>query len=261
MIVTHFKPDFDCIVATWVLKRFCGKQNDSIKFIRFGEPIPKRYENAIFVDIGGGEFDHHSRSDFVSSAYLILEKYNLKNDCVLNELADIARRIDHGIYDSRTHGILNLISIISGLNILYPNDPTRVIDIAFHCLDAVYERESKIINFDEELEKGIKFQTKWGKGVGIETKSLRIREYCYKKGYKIFVYLNPENQYRGYSAKEGCGADFSELYKILKKLEPDAEWHLHFTKDLLICGSDKAINKIMSKLNLEELINLIKIHE
>ena len=261
MIVTHVTPDFDCIVATWLLKRFCGRENNDIKFMKFGEPIPPKYKNAVVVDIGKGEYDHHHRKNFVSSATLILEKFNLQNDPILKQLANIARRIDHGISDERTKGLLNLINIIDGLNKLYPNNPLKVMEIAFYCLDAIYEQGSKMIHFDEEFQKGIKFRTKWGHGIGIETHNREVREYCHKKGYVVFVYVDPVTQYRGFLAPGAKGVDFSAIYKKVKALEPDSEWYLHFSKDLLICGSDKAANYKLSKLKLDELINLVKLNE
>lgn len=261
MIVTHANPDFDCIVGTWLLKRFCGIADDNIEFIKFGEPIPQEYEDAVFVDIGKAEFDHHHRSDFVSSATLILQKFNLQNDPVLNQLADIARRIDHGLSDERTRGPLNLVNIIAGLNKLYPDDPLRVMRICFNCLDAIYEQSSQSIHFEEEFQKGIKFRTKWGAGIGIETHNKEVRGYCHRKGYVVFVYLDPVTQYRGFAAPGGGGVDFSDVYKKVKALEPDAEWYLHFSKDLLICGSDKASNYKLSKLKLDELVHLVESDE
>ena len=261
MIVTHANPDFDCIVATWLLKRFCGMEDTEIRFIKFGEPVHQEYKGAVFVDIGKGEYDHHHRKDFVSSAILVLEKFNLQNDPVLKQLADIARNIDHGLPDERIKGSINLVNVITGLNILYPDDPARVMIVAFDCLDAIYKQSSKSIHFGEELQKGIKFLTKWGPGIGIETHNREVRGYCHRRGYVVFVYVDPVTQYRGFAAPGGKGVDLSEVYEKIKTLEPDSDWYLHFSKDLLICGSDKATNYKLSKLELDELIDLVKINE
>lgn len=261
MIVTHASPDFDCIVATWLLKRFCGMEDAEIKFMRFEESIPQEYKDAVFVDIGKGEYDHHHRKDFVSSATLILEKFNLQKDHVLKQLADIARKIDHGLPDERTKGFLNFASIIAGLNKLYPDDPLKVTTIAFDCLDAIYKQISQLVHFKEEFQKGIKFRTKWGAGIGIETHNREVRRYCHRKGYVVFVYVDLVTQYRGLVAPGGKGIDFSNIYEKVRALEPEAEWYLHFSKDLLICGSDKAANYKLSKLELNELINLVKSDE
>ena len=258
MIVTHATPDFDCIVAIWLLKRFCGMEDAEIKFIKFGEPISPDFKDAILVDIGKGEYDHHQRKDFVSSATIVLDKFNLQNDPILNQLSDIARNIDHGFSDERTKGVLNLVNIIHGLNKIYPYDPQKLISIIFECLDAVYRQISISFHFEEDFEKGIKFQTKWGPGIGIETHNREVRGYCHRKGYVVFVYVDPITKYRGFAAPGGKAVDFSEIYEKVKKLEPNAEWYLHFSKDLLICGSDKAANYNLSELTLAELIQIIK---
>jgi len=261
MIVTHANPDFDCIVSTWLLKRFCGMEDAEIKFIKFGESIPPKYKDVVFVDIGNGEYDHHHRKDFVSSSTLILEQFKLQIDPVLKQLADIARKIDHGLPDERTKGFLSLVNTVAGLNKLYPDDPLKVMRIAFDCLDAIYKQGTQSIHFEEEFQKGIKFHTKWGPGIGIETHNREIRGYCYRKGYVVFVYVDPVTQYRGFAAPGGKSVDFSNVYEKVKAREPEAEWYLHFSKDLLICGSDKAVNYKLSKLKLNELINLVKIDE
>lgn len=261
MIVTHANPDFDCIVATWLLKRFCNMENAEINFVKFEESISSKYKNAFLVDIGKGEFDHHQREDFVSAATLVLEKFNLQNDLVLKQLADIARKIDHGLPNGRTKGALNLVNIITGLNKLYPNEPLKVTLIAFDCLDAVYKQSSQAIHFEEEFRNGVKFLTKWGRGIGIETHNREVRGYCHRKGYLVFVYVDPVTQYRGFAAPGGRNIDFSSVYEKVVALEPDAEWYLHFSKDLLICGSDKAANYKLSKLKLEQLIDLVKLDE
>jgi hypothetical protein len=261
MIVTHANPDFDCMVATWLLKRFCGMEDAEIKFIKFEESIPPKYRCAVFVDIAKGEYDHHHRKDFVSSAILVLEKFNLQNDPVLKQLADIARKIDHGLPDQRTKGLLNLVNIIAGLNKLYPDDPLKVMIITFDCLDAIYKQSSVSIHFEEEFQKGVKFRTKWGLGIGIETHNREVRGYCHRKGYVVFVYVDPVTQYKGFAAPGGKGVDFSNVYEKVRALEPEAEWYLHFSKDLLICGSDKAANYKLSNLKLDELIKLVRLDE
>lgn len=261
MIVTHVSPDLDCIVATWLLKRFCGMEDAEIKFMKFEESVPPEYKGAIFVDIGKGEYDHHHRKDFVSSATLVLNKFNLQNDSALKQLADVARRVDHGHPDERTKGFLNLVNIIAGLNKLYPDNSLKVMTIAFDCLDAIYKQTSQSVYFEQEFQKGVKFQTKWGPGIGIETHNREVRGYCHRKGYVVFIYVDPVTQYRGLVAPGGKSVDFSNVYEKVRVLEPDAEWYLHFSKDLLICGSDKAANYKLSELKLDELISLVKSDE
>jgi hypothetical protein len=261
MIVTHSNPDFDCIVATWLLKRFCGMKRHTIQFVRFEDSITTKYKNAICVDIGNGEYDHHHRNDFVSSATLVLEKFNLQNDPALKTLAYTARRIDHGLLGEDTGGPFSLIDIISGLNKIYPKDPLIVMNIAFECLDAIYKQSSQSVRFEEDSKEGIQFNTRWGLGIGVETHNRGVRGYCHKQGYIVFVYVDPVTQYRGFAAPGGRGVDFSDVYAKVKSLEPDAEWYLHFSKDLLICGSDKAANYKLSKLELNDLIGLVKADE
>ena len=258
MIVTHINPDLDCILATWFLKKFGGMKESPVEFIKFENSIPNHLKGATFVDIGKGELDHHHRDDFVSAAILVLEKLHLTDNNILYSLADIARKIDHGLFDDQSQGLLNLVNIISGLNKKYPKNPNKVMEICFECLDSIYLQEQEKIHFEEELRKATIFNTIWGKGIAVVTKNRSIRFYCHMKGYVVFVYVDPIKKYRGFVALGGKGVDFSSIFKKLKEKEPQAEWYLHFTKDLLICGSDKAANRYLSKLTLQEMVQLIE---
>ncbi|MAG11316.1 MAG: hypothetical protein CMI52_00715, partial [Parcubacteria group bacterium] len=51
--------------------------------------------------------------------------------------------------------------------------------------------------------------------------------------------------------------NLTQAYKKASKLEPEAEWYLHHSKRMLICGSDVAENKKLSKMSLEKLISLL----
>lgn len=258
MIVTHASPDLDCIVATWLLKRFCGMAAHEIVFKKFGEPLPQSRPCVLAVDIGKGELDHHHREDFVSSATLVLEKFGLQKDPVLSELADITRHIDHGLPDDRAGGILNLTKVIAGLNKLHPDDPMKVMTVVLSCVDAIYEEARHWIAVEKEFNKGIQFCTKWGPGIGIETENRKVRGYCHKKGFVVFAYIDPATGYRGLAGQGGTGIDFTEAYGKVRAVEPEAEWYLHFTKDLLICGSDKALNANVSSLTLGQLVSLVR---
>ncbi len=44
----------------------------------------------------------------------------------------------------------------------------------------------------------------------------------------------------------------------MKKIEPQAEWYLHHSKKMLICGSDVAANVYLSKVRIRDLVALIE---
>ena len=63
--------------------------------------------------------------------------------------------------------------------------------------------------------------------------------------------------FRGYKARSQNGVDFSSLFDRISMLEPEADWFLHSSKELLLCGSPKAPDRRLSKLALQRLVELI----
>ena len=127
IIITHKRPDFDAILATWLLYRFGGYDGAAIKFFSFGHRIPQKYDNAVCVDIGGGQFDHHQRSDLVSASMLVLKSLNLHNNPALHHLAEISVFVDHGLFDRIDKRFLGIINLIDAFNNLYPNTNKAII--------------------------------------------------------------------------------------------------------------------------------------
>ncbi len=258
-IITHKRPDFDSIFAVWLLLRFGGYGGAKIKFFSFGDKIPQKYDNAVCVDIGDGEFDHHQRSDLVSASMLVLKSLNLHNNPALHQFAEISVYVDHGLFDRIDKRFLGIIDLIDALNNQYPKRPLKVVKIMFECLDALYHYEDLKIRAEGEFAQAKPFLTKWGKGIAISTTNRLVRSLCHKRNIPIYIYEDPKKGYKGIVAQGGENIDFTDAYDNLKAVEPEAEWYLHFTKDLLICGSDKAYNRHLSSLSLDYLIGLIKI--
>jgi hypothetical protein len=254
-IVTHTNPDLDCITAVWMLKRFAGAASARVSFLRIGAPVPPGLRKALFVDIGRGELDHHQREDQVCAATLVLEKYSLQADSALTTIAEVARNVDHGLPEVRVAGSMSLTAVISGLNEKYPNDPARVLRLVSEYLDAIYAGLSLESSLAESFSEGIRFSSRWGPGFAAETTQVRaLRRYAHAHGIVLFVYLDPKTRFRGLVASGGRNVDLSAAFAKLKEMEPRAEWYLHLTKDLLICGSRKARSRQLSRLSLEQLV-------
>lgn len=256
-IVTHTSPDLDCITAVWMLRRFGGASGARVSFLRIGALVPPSLRRALFVDIGRGELDHHQREDQVCAATLVLEKFSLQGDLALKTMAEAARNIDHGLPEDRVTGPMSLTAVISGLNGKYPNDPARVLRLVSEYLDAIYAGLSLEGSLADSFSKGIRFSSRWGPGFAAKTTLVRaLRRYAHARGIVLFVYLDPKTRFRGLVASGGKNVDLSAAFVKLKKLEPKAEWYLHLTKDLLICGSRKARSRRLSRLSLEELVDV-----
>ncbi|MGH7404556.1 MAG: chromate resistance protein ChrB domain-containing protein [Candidatus Methylomirabilales bacterium] len=258
IIVTQLNPDLDACMGVWLLRRFGGHKDAKLRFVSTGDKISDvRDQEFLYVDTSGGKYDHHHDDRFVCAASLILEDLRLQADEALNEMVRFALYVDHGLLMGRDLGQFNLVHIIQGLNRSFPDNPWKVVEIAESVLDGLYEYTKEFLEAKRELEKGTRFDTNWGSGLGVETANKQVRYLAYENGHKVFVFVDPKRGFRGYQAPGFSGIDFSDLFQKIKQREPDADWFLHSSKELLLCGSAKAPNKRLSRLSLRELIELI----
>jgi len=263
VIVTHVNPDLDSCLAIWLIKRFVFPNKEIIiKFVSMNEKIPpsevKNGYEVIYVDTGHGKYNHHNTSKYVCAASLVMKDFTLEKNEAIKNMVNYALIIDHGKNLNKEVSDFDLINVIEGLNNIYKQNPEMVVEKCIYFLDGIYYSLKQKIVAEKELEKAITFKTKWGKGIGITTSNPKVRYLAHKKGYKVFINVDPIYKYRSFLSPGNSDVDYSELYEKIKKIEPNSEWFLHSSKQLLLCGSKKAPNKKLSNLSLQQMINLLK---
>ena len=110
----------------------------------------------------------------------------------------------------------------------------------------------------KEINDGEIFDSVYGKGIAFNSENSKLRRLVYKKGYDIFLFKDQKTGYAGFKADGYSDINFSNLYYRIKEIEPDADWFLHSSKQLLLCGSSKAPQKKLTKLSLNQLVEIIQ---
>lgn len=271
-IVTHLSPDLDAICAVWLLKKFAPEFSDAkVGFV----PIGKTWQcvavdsdpTLIYIDVGKGRFDHHQRKSKTCATKLVWQwlgekKAALLKDKALNRLIDLVCQIDHfgecfwpqaesDRYD------LGLVAQIQGLKLFGKTDQ-EIIEFGLKALDGVYVNLRNKVNAEEELKKGMKFKTRWGKAIGIETRNDEVLKLGLKLGYKVVARKDPKTgQVRIKSAPEP-EIDLTDAYKKLKRVDPQASWFFHIGKHQLLNASLRVPGTVPSKLSLKQVIEVLK---
>lgn len=255
--VTHLNPDLDSSLALWLLWKFVFvPHKKSIIFVPVGEKIEKQDKTYIHVDTGGKDFDHHQSKEYECSASLVMKVCGLNKDNIIVRMVDFTLLADHGkLYDYEIEDF-NLLNVISGLNKKYKDNPSFVIETLFICYDAIYSSLTETREAEKAFVGGIEFDTRWGKGIGFNSRNPRLRNIAYKRGFELFVFLDHTTGYAGFALKGTSTKDISAIYETLRKIEPNADWFLHSSHQLVLCGSAKAPNKNTTKLSLQELIEI-----
>lgn len=271
-IVTHYNPDLDASAAAWIIKRFWPNWQDAeLEFVPAGTTLndkpPDEDPRIIHVDTGLGHFDHHQTDEYTSATHLIYEetkrKWPGKVDKALSRLVSLVTEIDHFhevFWPDPTSDRYDLVihRILDG----WENQGLKdrdLLDRAFNLLDGVYQTlKDKVWAEDELKERGIVFDTIWGPAIGLETINDEAMRLAAKQGYAVVVRKDPRKGSVRIKSLPREEIDLTPVFEQVVKLDPEASWFFHFSRHMILNGSSKEPEMKPSKLNLEELIKILK---
>ncbi len=307
IIVTHKACDLDAIASTWLIKRFLeGWENSEHRFVPAGMKLQGKYikegdvieriseadgaeeADVIHTDTGLGPLDHHQINDDDVCAtsrafeYVLENNESLRNDA--NKVEALKRIVEYAIDDDHFQQVFyenpdssvhdfNIVSLISGIKLLYPKDDQTTLNFGMEILDSIYHYiENKVWAEREIEEKGIVFQTKWGKAIAVETLTDTVMKLSQAMGYVLAVRKDPSagsvrikvrplrrlKKIYPEGVFESIDIDLTPVYEKLKQMDPEATWYLHVSKRMLLNGSSKNTEMKGSKLTLSEVVEVIQ---
>lgn len=296
IIVTHMSPDWDAITSVWLIKKYISGWHDAkIMLVPAGQRLnnaePKVEDGApvieqggedevIHVDTGLGPLDHHQTQDRNVSAASLTWDYVRK---ILHEAGDnltdihqeAVSRVVKFVVDTdhfkevfwaepaADYHEFTLLGLMDGLKYHKPGQDMFYIEFGFQCLEAmVAQFENRIWAEKEINEKGVKFETRYGPGIGFETLNDTVLKLAQKMGYVLVVRKDPRKGYvriKTLPDQDGKkGADLTLVYEQLKKTDPQATWFLHVSKKMLLNGTPKNPKMIPTSLNLHDIIKVVE---
>jgi hypothetical protein len=272
IIVTHFNPDLDAITSAWLIKKFLpGWKKAEVKFVAPGKTLDNKLVDSnsdiLHIDTGLGRFNHHQRDEPTCAAKLILEWLSeenpkIKKDEALRRLTNVVLEIDHfqEVYwpnpDSDRYEFF-LQPIIKGLELIEEND-RKALGFGLLALDGTYKSFQNKVWAENEIEKGVKFKSCWGKALGVETKNDAVIHLAQKMGVKLVVRKDPKKGFVRIKTIPDPKLDLTCAFKKLKKKDPKATWFLHIDRHQLLNGSIRDPSMKPTKLTLLEVIEVLK---
>jgi hypothetical protein len=270
-IVAHIGPDCDAITSIWLVKMFFpGWEEAMLAFVPAGTTLgklpPDDNPEIIHVDTGFGKFDHHQTNADICAASLVYDEIKKTRgaDMALERLVHVVNDIDHFrevFYPNPTADFweFGLVSQIDGWRLLYGDNPMKIVDLGMNALDGIYKSMQNKCWAEKEIkEKGVVFETKWGKGIGVETQNDDVVRIAQKSGYVMAVRKDPKKGYLRIKALPKEEIDLEEVYNRLKAEEPEATWFLHASHHMLLNGSSKNPDMRPTKKKLHQVIEVIK---
>ncbi len=258
-IVGHLHPDLDCLAAVWILRRWGGYHHAALRFVPSGATLDGRPVDVdplvIHVDTGGGRFDHHSTNDHSLSATELVRRTVAPLDQALARLARLVTQIDHAQADLTP--IFNVNDLIAGFHALYPDNPESVVAAMSANLDAWYADETRQMRLELAFALRVEFDTPWGLGIAMESDDGASSRLAFGHGAVLYVYRDGQGN-TGIAARSRSNVDLTAAYHDLRGLDPGADWYLHPSKRLLLCGTAKAPPRVPSHLPLDRIIGVLR---
>ena len=297
IVVTHTSPDWDAITSVWLLKKYlAGWQDATVAFVPAGQkyngmqvvvkeagedPIEKVGDDEIIhVDTGMGSLDHHQTQDsnvcgasrtwdYVQAQLKkAKDKQTPEHKEAISRIVKIVVDTDHfkEVFwpDAAADRYeFSLLGLLEGLKYQKPGNDKYYLEFGIECLNAMVSTfENRIWAEREIAEKGIKFETKYGKGIGFETINDTVLKLSQKMGYILVVRKDPRKGYVRIKTLpangDNKGADLTNAYNQLSKMDPDATWFLHVSKKMLLNGTPKNPKMIPTKLSLTQIIKVLE---
>lgn len=283
-LVTHIRPHLDDICGIWMFKKYHPElANAEVNFVPVdinggipfnNEPVDSN-PDVIHVGVCRGKFDEHgpenAKSKEVESASTLVYKYLdsfklLPEDETqkggLKRVVDFVLALDTGSIRGKELFHYTIGAVIQAMNLREDKDDIELSYEMYHLgckmLDGLLLSEEDHVQLLKDWAKRKDFM--WGKfkGAALTTQSKRVDDFAYSQGYDFVVYIDPKYGFRKIRAGRANDVSFEKVHEKLKTIDPEAEWYLHQSKKLLICGHEIAPDTALSKLSLEELMKIIQ---
>ncbi len=264
-LITHINPHLDDILAIWLFKKFNLKFADAnLEFISASRDAAKEKESedVIFFGTGGGKFDEHKEGSKESAGSLVWKQIRsqakVKNELeekALDELVEWNTLVDTGKAPAHEFGPFSLQAYIRPLD-SSPESSKKAVELGSEILDRILEVLKRKYQSLKDWEKRVEFGTSLGKGVAVKSETVD-RAFCKAQTGDIFLIYDPKYSSVQYFTPS-FEIDLEPIYRKVKKLDPEADWFLHQSHHMVICGSGSAPDSKKTKLTFEQLIEIAK---
>lgn len=263
-LVTHINPHLDDIFGIWLFRKYNSDFKDaSLEFISASRDAAKdESEEKIYIGTGGGKFDEHKEGLNTCAGSLVYENLNENGFIPKDQLTQKALEklvkwnllVDTGRAPDSEFDEFSVQSFIRTKDNSHESSK-RSVDLGSEILDRILEilkqREQSAIDWEKRRE----FESKFGKAAAITSETIN-REFVREKEGEVFLMYDPKyNSVQFFTPKD---IDLEPLYQKAKEKDPGADWFLHQSHHMVICGSSSAPDSKPTKLSFDELIEIAK---
>lgn len=260
-LITHINPHLDDIVGIWLFKKYHPDFKDSeVEFISASHGEQEESEDRVFVGTGGGRFDEHKEGLDSCAGTLVYEYLKQQNfipegseQKALEKLINWNYLIDTGRGSKAEFDEYSVQSFIRTKD-NFSETSLKSTELGREVLDRILEvlikKEQALIDWENRVE----FETRLGKGYAVTSETVN-REFCREQDGDLYLMVDPKNKGVQFFAPE---VDIEAIYNKVKIEDKEADWFLHQSHHMVICGSSSAPESKLTKLSFEQLIEAAK---
>lgn len=266
-IITHEKPHFDEVCATWLVSRFWpGGQDVAISYVRnsYTEPDIDANPQRLVIGVGRGKYDEHRGVAGECAATLVWQE--LKGKAALDQLGAVA--VEHilkyvladdlGQHRGQADYAFTIPALLEGSYVASGKSSTAMMALGWQMMDALYAQERLAAALMRDWEAHREVPSRYGKVAAVVTDSSGVDDLAYSQGYDMVLIINRAGTYRGFRARAGSPIDLTPVAEAIHEQDPGANWFFHHSKHLLLLGGDHQPDATPSRLTLEDMIELVR---
>lgn len=271
LLITHINPHLDDICAIWLFKKFHPEFRDArLEFLSAAQdgvtwknqPVDSD-PDLVHFGIGRGKFDEHKGDIGESAASLVWrdvkgEGLSPKDELELQAYEELIvwnNLIDTGQAPQSEFEEFSVQSFLRPLD-SQKETSQKAVDLGSEILERILQALKRKQQSLKDWEKRIEFPSRFGKSYAVSSETVD-RPFCKRAGGDLFIIYNPKyKSVQFFTPSQDI--DLTLIYARAKKIDPQADWYLHQSHHILICGSHSAPGSKPTKLSFEQLIEVAK---
>jgi len=211
----------------------------------------------------GGKFDEHKEGLHTCAGSLVfdfLKKMGLlPNDELtvkaLEEMVEWNKQIDMGLAPISEFGEFSIQAFIRSKDSKIKSSKQDV-ELGIKILDRVLKVLKKTQQSLKDWAGRVEFESKFGQSIAVKSETID-RPFCKRKGGDLFIIYHPKYSSVQYFTPSQT-IDLSPIYEKVKSMDSQADWFLHQSHHMVLCGSSSAPDSKPTKLSFEQLIEVVK---
>jgi hypothetical protein len=266
LLLTHVRPHVDDVCGLWLLERFdpafAGATRAFVPSSEAAEWLAA-HPDAVAVGTGRGRYDEHKGDLGETAATLVYKDVRAKvaDDLTrraLDRLIEWVRKLDTGLFVADPQGDFSLAAALRGSYEVGGQDSEAVIALGYRALDGLLVVQRQMVQLEDDWSGHIEFDSPYGRAAAFVSSAEGAESYAYRRGFDLAVTVNREGTYSNVRAAATTAADLSPVAEALKSADPGAEWFVHHSKKMLICGGYLAPHARTSALSLAQLVDVVR---